>query len=263
MPNVVFANTKGGSGKTTAALLFVGQILDAGARVAILEGDPNRPLLTWAAGRDDCLAFGAEELLVEDTGNKGKRRRMTAGEFAQLVEQRIRPTTRCLVIADEDDQAMLDWLEVARTFSQFVVSDPEGSPNAWMTSAISQADLVVIPFAPTALDAAQVVKTIASLNHFSRISRREVPFVTVLTKVGHVMTKDERNIRDEMESGGVPVLAVSLFNRAAFRAMFARDALLSELPDREINGLDVAKVNAAEFANEIIGLLRAKQGRAA
>lgn len=263
MPNVVFANTKGGSGKTTAALLFVGQILEAGARVAILEGDPNQPLHSWAAGREDCLALTAAELSVPVAGAAGKRRRMTVAEAQTLIADRAGQGVKCLVIADTDDQAMLDWLEVAGGFSQFIICDPEGSPNAWMTVAISQADLVVIPFAPTALDAVQVQKTIGNLNNFARMTRREVPFVTVLTKVGHVMTKDERTIRDEMNAGGVPVLSVSLFNRAAFRAMFGQDALLSELYAKEINGLEVARLNAAEFANEIIGLLRAKQGRAA
>ena len=50
MPNIIFANTKGGSGKTTAALTLTSELLAAGAHVALLEGDPNRPLARWAEG---------------------------------------------------------------------------------------------------------------------------------------------------------------------------------------------------------------------
>ena len=43
--------TKGGSGKTTAAMLLAGELLSHNARIVLLEGDPNRPLMAWAQAR--------------------------------------------------------------------------------------------------------------------------------------------------------------------------------------------------------------------
>ena len=51
MPNITFANIKGGSGKTTANLVLASELYAAGARVCILEGDQNRPHARWAARR--------------------------------------------------------------------------------------------------------------------------------------------------------------------------------------------------------------------
>jgi cellulose biosynthesis protein BcsQ len=47
MPLVLFANTKGGSGKTTAALVFAGEVLKHGAKLILFEGDPTS---RWPAG---------------------------------------------------------------------------------------------------------------------------------------------------------------------------------------------------------------------
>ena len=51
MALVLFANTKGGSGKTTAALVLAGELVNHRAKVVLLEGDPNRPLMNWAHAR--------------------------------------------------------------------------------------------------------------------------------------------------------------------------------------------------------------------
>ena len=51
MALVLFANTKGGSGKTTAALVLAGELVKHRAKVVLLEGDPNRPLMNWAQAR--------------------------------------------------------------------------------------------------------------------------------------------------------------------------------------------------------------------
>ena len=42
---ITFANPKGGSGKTTSAMLLAEQIALSGGRVAILDLDPNANIL--------------------------------------------------------------------------------------------------------------------------------------------------------------------------------------------------------------------------
>ena len=50
MPVVAVLNSKGGSGKTTSALLLALAAADAGASVVLLDADPNAPLVSWAEG---------------------------------------------------------------------------------------------------------------------------------------------------------------------------------------------------------------------
>src|SRR5215212_11523958 len=48
MPVVSLVSSKGGLGKTTAALLLSTGLADAGVRVAVVDADPNQPLVAWA-----------------------------------------------------------------------------------------------------------------------------------------------------------------------------------------------------------------------
>src|SRR5688572_31511133 len=47
MPNVVFISPKGGAGKTTAAVVLALGLVARGQRVALIDSDPNKPLLSW------------------------------------------------------------------------------------------------------------------------------------------------------------------------------------------------------------------------
>src|SRR5215471_4192638 len=49
MRNIAFISPKGGVGKTTAALLLALGLAERGQRVAIIDSDPNKPLMRWAA----------------------------------------------------------------------------------------------------------------------------------------------------------------------------------------------------------------------
>ena len=48
---ITFANPKGGSGKTTSAMLLAEQIALSGGQVSILDLDPNANILAWSEGR--------------------------------------------------------------------------------------------------------------------------------------------------------------------------------------------------------------------
>jgi chromosome partitioning protein len=253
MPNITFANTKGGSGKTTATLALASELVAAGARVALVEGDPNRPLATWAEGRD---------APVIDTA---KHRIRDAEAASAILREAARDQNLIVITTDNDDETVLEWLEAAEGWATFVLADPEGSPNQWMNLVISQADLVIVPFAPTTLDALQVTRTLRQIKQTEKISGKTILHKVLLTRCnpGAVMTRDERDIRTSLVKHGVELMTVSLADRPAFRGMFKHDALLSELTDAETNGLHHARANAAAYVEEVIELLRSNEKREA
>src|ERR1700752_1625097 len=51
MPVISFANPKGGSGKTTLALVLAQELSRQGASVAVVDADPNAVIAKWAASR--------------------------------------------------------------------------------------------------------------------------------------------------------------------------------------------------------------------
>jgi chromosome partitioning protein len=49
MPTIAFISPKDGVGKTTAALLLASQ-LARGAKVSVIDADPNHPIAAWGKG---------------------------------------------------------------------------------------------------------------------------------------------------------------------------------------------------------------------
>ena len=245
MALLLFANTKGGSGKTTAALVLAGELLSHRARVVLLEGDPNRPLVNWAQAR------GAP--VIETSRVRAK----TAEQASEIIEQAAGADHRLIVIHDDDQDGVFEWIEGASGWAHFVIADPEGSPNEWLTDVASQADLVVIPFAPSALDAKQVARTVQVLNRVAKRTGRAVNYRILLTRANPIMTRDEREIRQSLEKNGLPLLTNSLRERPAYRGLFKLDAMMEELSNETVNGLDGARRNAAEYASEILATLKA------
>src|SRR3954453_16153851 len=56
MPVITIANPKGGSGKSTTALVLGTTLASHGARVAIIDCDPNQPLKGWRGGMSETTA---------------------------------------------------------------------------------------------------------------------------------------------------------------------------------------------------------------
>ena len=53
MPVISFANPKGGTGKSTAALILALELAHRGGKVALVDCDPNQTTAGWAAARNE------------------------------------------------------------------------------------------------------------------------------------------------------------------------------------------------------------------
>ncbi len=236
MFTITFANPKGGSGKTTSAMLLAEQIHHAGASVAILDCDPNRNILQWAEQRRE----------------KGR------GE-------------PFLVRSVPSESEFMDTLDGLRGQADYLIIDLEGTASNLVTYAISQSDLVLVPFEPTPMEARQAARAVQLVRNTGRMMNKTIGHALLLTRVNAAFqTSDEKDVRKETEASDIPVLRTAIVRRAAYTRLFREGSLLSELleqgrgevagstasqQERVLKPLESAVQNAREFAQEVVNQL--------
>jgi chromosome partitioning protein len=225
MPVISLASPKGGCGKSTTALVLATTLAKQGASVSLLDCDPNQPLVSWAKGGSSSLV-------------------MVIGSIA---ESQILPV-----------------VDAERGGRQFVIIDLEGAATRLQSRAIMRSDLVLVPVAPTALDAAQAARAVALVREEEQAIGRAIPVRISFNRTSSAIpTRAEKQIVQELAVAGVPVLKTHLNMRAAFAGLFAYRCALDELDPVLVNGVDKALENAAAFAREVASLVTACTRRAA
>lgn len=243
MFTITFANPKGGSGKTTSAMLLAEQILHAGATVAILDCDPNQNIVQWAIQRTE----------------KGR-----------AVPYNVQPVP--------SETTFLDAVDAIRGTADYLIIDLEGTASQLMTYAISQSDLVLIPFEPTPMEARQAARAVQLVRNTSRMMNRQVAHALLFVKVNAAMkTNDEKDVRGELEANDVPMLQSAIVRRAAYTRIFRDGYLLSELleqaredvkkstasaQERALKPLEAAIQNAREYTQEVVNHLSEQKAAA-
>ena len=218
MPTIVFVSPKGGAGKTTSSLVLAEQ-LARGANVTIIDADPNRPIDSWAKG-----------------GAKPERMH---------------------IVADADEENIIERIEDAAARTPFVIVDLEGTASKIVLMAISQADFVIVPTQGSQLDAEQAGRAFRVIAQQEKMSRRRVPYSVLLTRTNSaIRTRTLAHIEKGLIAAGIPVFNTELNEREAFRAMFSFRQPLASLSASDVANLDKAVANAEEFAQEVIATLR-------
>lgn len=220
MPVVSFANPKGGAGKTTSALLLAGELAAKGARVTVIDADPERWISQW-----------------------GK----LPGKPSNID-----------IIADVTEDTIVDHIEKAATTAQFIIVDLEGTASLMVANAVGMSDLVIIPAQGASMDAKGAAKTIRLIRNQERLLRRHIAHSILLTRTSAAVTSRAlRNVREQLDKAGIDVFSTSIVERAAFRDIFDFGGLLSDLRSDQVSNLDKALENARDFAGEVISKLRA------
>lgn len=221
MPTIVLISPKGGVGKTTAALLLASQ-LARGAKVSVIDADPNHPIAAW----------GKNAVVPENLS----------------------------IIADVDEDNILDRIEEAAAQTPFVIVDLEGTAAKIVLLAVSQADLVIIPMQGSQLDAEQASRAIRVLKQHEKMTSRAVPYGVLLSRTSPIIrTRTMSHIQGGLEEAGVPMFVTQLNEREAFRAIFSFRQTLDALDPKDVPNLNKAIVNAEQFAVEVIERLRANR----
>lgn len=219
MTIIVFANPKGGAGKTTTALLLATELAAKGAHVTIIDADPERWISQWAKlpGKPENIA----------------------------------------IVSDVTEDTVVDAIESEGVTSQFVIVDLEGTASLMVSNAIGMADLVIIPIQGSSMDAKGGAKTIRLIRNQEKMSRRKIAHAVVLTRTGAaIASRSLRNVSDQLKDGGIEIFSTAIVERAAYRDLFDYGGTLATLDPKQVSNLDKARQNAREFAGEVIARLK-------
>lgn len=222
MPVIVLASPKGGVGKSTCAVLLASEFARMGASVKVLDCDPNKSLTRWASHG---LPSGVT--VHSDIGRS---------EIVPAIRK-----------ADGD--------------GQIVIVDLEGVASQLVSRAISQADLVIVPMQPTALDAEIGSEALALVKEEEEALGRPIRHAVVLTKTSAaVKSRVQKELEAQLKAAGIDMIEPSLVARAAFSELFAYGHdLTAMLKDADMvtgGKIDKALENAQAFAEAVYERLK-------
>lgn len=198
MAIITFAQVKGGSGKTTAAMCTVAELVARGATVAALDLDPNRPL----------------------------------GEFFRRV-----PELQAVEVAiPTSDYRVSTLVRELASRNDHVVIDLMGAATNDTQVAMALADLVIVPSQMSGTDLKCGVETWRQALEAAEISSRTIAVGVLLarTSSGAVRPRVESFLREQYKIVGAHVLATAFGDRAAWKEM-TYSAHIPHLHDRESN----------------------------
>lgn len=223
MPIISFANSKGGSGKSTSALILGCELAEA-ANVILIDADPRRPLDAWS--------------------------------------KLSPPPQRLRVISSAGERYIQDEIDDAASKASFVLVDLEGMASQLATYAMSASDLVIVPAQEQHQDAQAAVDTLGAVKRAGRAARRDIAAAVLLTRTrAAVKSRTARHIGDQLRGlDGLNVLNAELVERDAYAALFSAGGGLRQLDPRDVNGIERAITNAEAIAGEVVDILKQQKG---
>jgi chromosome partitioning protein len=184
LPNIAFISPKGGSGKTTAALLLALGLVERGRRVAMIDSDPNKPLVRWGAlpGRPEAVTVHPAPIV-----------------------QDIRDAAR----------------EARRHDPDWFIVDTEGSERGAMVFAALRFDLVLTPLSGSQLDLHEAIKAAEMVRAFGRRAGKPLTHRALLTRIpAAIKPRTLKSVVGQLREAGIPLLPTPLIEKEAFRALF-------------------------------------------
>lgn len=178
---IVIANTKGGVAKTTTAVHLAAVLAERG-RTLLVDTDPQGSALSWVEGLGDYPAVAVGRA----------RSRGLARDLAAL----------------------------ARDYEFTVVDTPGSRERGIAAQAVANADLVVMPLAPTAADFADVPRTLELIDDAS--FGEPPPVVALLSRV-RAGTRSRIEARDALDDLGVAVSETEIPLRESIAAALGEE----------------------------------------
>jgi chromosome partitioning protein len=220
MPNVVFISPKGGAGKTTAAVALTLGLVARGRRVALIDSDPNKPLVSWGAlpGRSSAIS--------------------------------IHPAP---TVSDIRDAAR----EANRRNPDWVILDTEGTERGTAVLAALRFDVALTPLAGSQLDLREAIKAADIISAFGRRGGRPIAHRALLTRVpAAIRPRMLKSVVAQLREAGVQILPTPLLEKEAFRALFHIGGGFDGLERHGVWGAEAARQNAEAYVTDVEELVQ-------
>jgi chromosome partitioning protein len=218
MPAISVANPKGGAGKTTLTFVLACELARSGATVAVIDADPNAIIAGWG------------------------RKRTEQGKGAPFQ-----------IIAGPKESELVRLIDQFTTSHDFVLIDLEGTASRMTSRALARSHLVLIPLNLSPIDAELAANAVGLIREEAEALGRDIPFRLVRSRDNAAMqTKTARRIIAAIDAAELPLLSVSLVERAAYRDIFDFAQTLEELDEAKTSGVPAARQNAYEVARAVL-----------
>ncbi|MDH4441154.1 MAG: ParA family protein [Rhizobium sp.] len=218
MAVITFANTKGGAGKTTAALLLVTELLHRKYRVCVIDADPQRWFSRWYEGAALLPNFTVETYVSTATIQK-------------TIHER-------------------------RSQWDFVIIDLPGIQSPLLAAAVGLSDHVLVPIQGSSMDAQGGAQVLDMLRYLDRKAGIRIPHSVVLSRVNPMITtRSMQAVKRLLNEQQIHVLDTPIAERAAFREMFDLSRPLRRLEAGQGQSLEKAVANAADYASDVLALV--------
>lgn len=222
MPVITFANSKGGVGKSTSALVLAHVLAHHNSSVTLIDADPNQPLNKWA----------------------------------QRDPSRVPKNLH--IAANVNEDTILTAIDDAAQKHAFVIIDLEGTKNVTVSYAIGRSDLVLIPIQGSQLDADQGAAVIQLIEREKRAFNREIEYAVMFSRSSVIQARDVTHVRKQLAENLITVLPVELMDRSAYRTVFQIGGSIYDLTQKETSNPKKATDNAEAFTKCVTDLLRKK-----
>jgi chromosome partitioning protein len=220
MPVITFANTKGGAGKTTVALVLAGELARQNKKVAVLDTDPQQWVSRWS----------------------------------KLSAEAVNLT----IVSDIDEASIEQRVKTLKKKMDYVIIDLPGGLSPLLATAIGLSDHVIVPVQGCAMDAVGGAQVLEILRQLAAKCDIRIPHSVVLTRISSIITtRALLTVKTMLAQQRVHVLDTPLIERAAFRDMFNAGGTISMLEPQRVSNLDKALENARLLADEIQRLVPA------
>ncbi len=217
MPVITFANTKGGAGKTTMALVTAGELARRGYRVAMLDADPQQWVSRW----------------------------MT----------RMAKMPKFSIVADIDAETIEKAIKDLKKRNDYIVVDLPGGITPLLAKGLGLSDHVFVPVQGCALDAAGGAQVLDILKKLENECGIRIAHSVALTRVSSIITtRALLAVKGMLAQQGVHVLGTPLIERAAYRDMFDAGTLIDALDPDAVSNLAKAQENARLLVDEVVRL---------
>lgn len=211
MAVISLVSSKGGCGKSTAAIVLAGAFQEQDYKVRIVDADPKERIMRWA-----------------EAGQTGPK----------------------ITVATANAQNIGATVKAAEAEADIVIIDVEGSANMVVPLAITLSNLVLVPANQSAPDVEDAISTVKLIRQTYTSTGKPPPYALLWSRTGFQFRSHEiALLESEIAESEIPVLG-RIPDRTAYKALFSYGTTLDRLP-KDGPKSDKAREEAGELAEAV------------